>query len=108
VDLSDLANLATNYGTASAATWLEGDFDHNGTVDLSDLGDLATNYGDNLTTTGSSQLAVAQSLSLFQADVAANNLVFPAATGVPEPGSLALLVVAVAAGVRPRLSRRRR
>jgi Tol biopolymer transport system component len=43
VDLVDLGNLATYYGTTSGATWGQGDFD--GDVDLVDLGALAGNYG---------------------------------------------------------------
>jgi formylglycine-generating enzyme required for sulfatase activity len=45
VDLVDLGNLATYYGTTSGAIWAMGDFDGDGDVDLVDLGNMATNYG---------------------------------------------------------------
>jgi hypothetical protein len=66
VDLSDLGNLASNYGMISVADWLNGDFDNDGDVDLSDLGSLATNY----------EAGYAQAFADFEA-----------ITGVPEPGS---------------------
>jgi hypothetical protein len=39
VDLNDLGNLASNFGSAAGNVWGDGDFDD---VDLSDLGTLAT------------------------------------------------------------------
>jgi beta-glucanase (GH16 family) len=45
VDLSDLAIVATNWGTPSGATWAGGDFTGDGKVDLADLGILASNWG---------------------------------------------------------------
>ncbi len=45
VDLSDLAQLLSYYGTTSGATCLEGDLDGDGDVDLSDLAALLGNYG---------------------------------------------------------------
>src|SRR5207302_11460529 len=48
VDVTDLGNLASNYGTTTGAVWTQGDFDYNGTVDVSDLGDLASTYGSAL------------------------------------------------------------
>jgi hypothetical protein len=48
VDVTDLGNLASNYGAASGATWVQGDTNHDGKVDVTDLGNLASNYGGSL------------------------------------------------------------
>ncbi len=45
VDLSDLAQLLSNYGTTGGATYADGDLDGDGDVDLSDLAGLLANYG---------------------------------------------------------------
>jgi hypothetical protein len=45
VDLSDLAQLLGNYGTASGAVYEDGDLDGDGDVDLSDLAALLGQYG---------------------------------------------------------------
>ena len=45
VDLVDLGNLSTGYGTLTGATLIDGDTDGDGDVDLVDLGNLSTNYG---------------------------------------------------------------
>ena len=45
VDLSDLAQLLSNYGTTGGATYADGDLDGDGDVDLSDLAALLANYG---------------------------------------------------------------
>ncbi len=45
VDLSDLAQLLSNYGTTSSATYEDGDLDEDGDVDLSDLAALLAEYG---------------------------------------------------------------
>jgi hypothetical protein len=47
VDLNDLAQLLSHYGTVSGAAWEDGDFDGDGDVDLSDLGALLANYGQD-------------------------------------------------------------
>jgi T5SS/PEP-CTERM-associated repeat protein/autotransporter-associated beta strand protein len=45
VDLSDLGNLATNFGLSNAnIDWINGDFDSDNDVDLNDLGTLATYF----------------------------------------------------------------
>mgnify|MGYP000986570710 FL=1 len=67
VDVTDLGNLSTAYGTTSGATWLMGDFDGNGMVDVTDLGILSTEYGWVATP--------------------------PTAGAVPEPATLALLKI---------------
>jgi hypothetical protein len=73
VDVIDLGILATNYDTASGATWAMGDFNGDGAVDVIDLGILATNY----------------------------DWVGAPAGAVPEPATLVLLT-AGAAAVRPK------
>jgi hypothetical protein len=45
VDLSDLAQLLSNYGMSEGATYEDGDLDGDGDVDLSDLAGLLANYG---------------------------------------------------------------
>ena len=45
VDLSDLAELLSNYGTSCDATYVDGDLDADGDVDLSDLAALLSVYG---------------------------------------------------------------
>jgi hypothetical protein len=72
VDVIDLGVLATNYDTASGATWVMGDFSGDGKVDVIDLGILATNYDWTGAPAGS----------------------------VPEPGSAALLTMGAFALLR--------
>ena len=45
VDLGDLAQLLSNYGMTSGATYEDGDLDGDGDVDLADLAALLANYG---------------------------------------------------------------
>ena len=45
IDLSDLAQLLSNYGMTSGATYEDGDLDEDGDVDLSDLAALLAVYG---------------------------------------------------------------
>jgi hypothetical protein len=48
VNVTDLANLAGNYGRTSGGVWTGGDFDYNNNVNVADLADLAGNFGANL------------------------------------------------------------
>ena len=45
VDLSDLAQLLSNYGMTSGAEYEDGDLNGDGDVDLSDLAELLSHYG---------------------------------------------------------------
>jgi|GEM_PF-1398535 len=45
VDLSNLAQLLSNYGTTADASYQDGDLDCDGDVDLADLAALLANYG---------------------------------------------------------------
>ncbi|MHB1036431.1 MAG: DUF4465 domain-containing protein [Pirellulales bacterium] len=48
VDIFDVAQLQTKYGTAAGATWADGDFDGNGTVDIFDVAVMQVNYGNGM------------------------------------------------------------
>ena len=73
VDVIDLGVLATNYDTASGATWAKGVFNGDGAVNVIDLGILATNY---------------------------DWVGVPGSAAVPEPGSAALLAMGALALLR--------
>ena len=45
VDIADLAELLSNYGTTSGAVYEDGDLDEDGDVDLADLAALLAQYG---------------------------------------------------------------
>lgn len=47
VDLADLAQLLSNYGTPSGATYYMGDMDCDGDIDLSDLAAFLAHFGAN-------------------------------------------------------------
>jgi hypothetical protein len=51
VNISDLAILASHYGTKSGATWSEGDFNGDGVVNIQDLSILAAHWGQSQTVT---------------------------------------------------------
>lgn len=46
VDIADLAQLLSNYGTTNGADYGDGDVDHDGDVQLPDLAELLAHYGD--------------------------------------------------------------
>jgi hypothetical protein len=48
VNVSDLANLAGNFGKTSNQLWINGDFDYNADVNVADLADLAANFGSSM------------------------------------------------------------
>ena len=52
IDLSDLAQLLSNYGTTSGACYADGDLDGDGDVDLDDLAALLAVYGTECTMAG--------------------------------------------------------
>jgi autotransporter-associated beta strand protein len=85
VNVSDLANLAANFGATSGAVWINGDLDYNGTVNVADLSDLAANFGSALPT----------------ADAAAS----AAATTLPEPVTPAMVPLLAIALIARRRSR---
>jgi len=100
VNVSDLGNLATNFGLTTAATWVQGDFDYNGTVNVADLGDLATNFGQTLAggaataaTTVSATMTAIDSGEFTRADFG------ELSRAVPEPGGLWLMGLFTAGGV---------
>jgi hypothetical protein len=82
VNVADLANLAGNFGKTSGQFWINGDFDYNGNVNVADLADLAGNFGKTLGGGGSAGESPA------------------AATSVPEPSALALMLLWPLAGLR--------
>jgi hypothetical protein len=73
VNVIDLGLLASHYGMNGGANWEMGDFNGDGKIDVQDLGILASNYGTD----------------------------FSGAVLVPEPATLAILVLGFAA-IRPR------
>src|SRR5205814_902886 len=100
VDVTDLGNLASNYGMSSGARLAQGDFNYDGNVDVTDLGDLASNYGAVLTDTS----AGGASAAAIPTSVVAAPLAAAGSASVPEPtSSLVLLLGSLGA-----LSRRRR
>jgi hypothetical protein len=70
VDVTDLGILATNYGKTVPNGIIQGDFNQDGKVDVTDLGILATDYG----------LGVVGGFTIV-------------GSSVPEPASLAILLV---------------
>jgi len=95
VNITDLGLLAANWNL-TGKYWADGDFNYDGTVNISDLGLLASNWNKTYVSPGAlpgmsfSQALVAVGLS--------GGVVAP----VPEPGTLALLLLA-ALGLGARL-----
>jgi hypothetical protein len=87
VNLNDFNILASNFGTASGATWGQADFDFNGNVNLNDFNSLAGNFGLSASPGG----PTAGDWSAL-------------AAAVPEPGALGSILVLTGAA----LARRRR
>jgi autotransporter-associated beta strand protein len=59
VNVSDLSNLAGNFGKTTGGTWVGGDMDYNNTVNVADLSDLASNFGSSLASGLGSATAIA-------------------------------------------------
>ena len=103
VSINDFNTLAANFGTPSGATWAQGDFDYDGSVSINDFNALAANFGVTLSATGSAERSMVDWAPFIAFAEAHNDLTaFQAATGVPEPTSLAVLGVAAAFGLRRR------
>jgi hypothetical protein len=69
VNVSDLADLAGNFGKTSGMLWHSGDFDYNGNVNVADLADLAGNFGKMLAS-GTSGSAATDTLPVSTPSVA--------------------------------------
>lgn len=81
VNVTDLGNLASNYGKTIGGVWGQGDINYNGTVDIADLGLVASNYGDSIAS--GAVAMIAESVAVVAVD----------ASTVPEPSTLALLLL---------------
>jgi hypothetical protein len=104
VDVTDLGNLASNYGATSGATWVQGDTNYNGAVDVSDLGNLASNYGGQLATSPSFGGGGSAEPAAMVASSLASVATVSSSAAVPEPASLGLIGL----GAVGLLGRRRR
>ena len=102
VDFNDLVALAQNYNVADAQhRWSQGDFNYDGNVDFSDLVLLAQNYNTSEAAPIPADSLVSLGASFASEWQAAEAL---ASVSAPEPGSIALLAIALL----PTLTRRRR
>jgi glucose/arabinose dehydrogenase len=97
-DVADLGILASNWQTASGATWAMGDFTDDGAVDVADLGMLASYWQ---TSAQGSALPTAEALGLVEA-LQAFGL---SASALPEPATALVLGLVAATAVRPRHKR---
>lgn len=102
VDVTDLGNLASSYGTASGMLWINGDSDYNGTTNVTDLGSMASNYGATL---GGGVMLEAEPIVLVAAPMA--QLAAPMSTNaaseaasVPEPAWFGLVGLIAAWGLK--------
>ncbi|MEM9253430.1 MAG: endonuclease, partial [Planctomycetota bacterium] len=93
VNLVDLGILATHFG--GTGTWTEGDFTGEGDIDVADLEILAINFGLSGTPVYADLVAAVEA---NDAELA----VTLAANAIPEPATVTLLIIGVAAGVRRR------
>ncbi len=94
VNFPDLLALAQNYDQSNRF-WQQGDFDYNGSVGFSDLLGLAQNFGSAVVI-GELSILTAAAGSDFAAEWAL------ARSMVPEPGALAVLILALPAAFRRR------
>ena len=92
VNFDDLLALAKNYGVTSGKFFSQGDFTYDGGVDFNDLLALAKNYNQSF--------AAADLASATSADFTTDFLL--AKSLVPEPTSIALLGLPIAAFARRR------
>jgi hypothetical protein len=92
VNVTDLANLAGNFGATGGKFWSDGDFDYNQNVNVADLADLSANFGASLASRGlGSPATPAASVGV--------------SATVPEPAAVAVTTMLVAPLL---LSRRKR
>jgi hypothetical protein len=98
VDASDFSIFAPNFGLNTTLGWEAGDFNYDGQVDASDFSLFAPNFG--LQDDGTDINLPAADWAALDAFAAANGL---SVGSVPEPGTIGLLVLGMAA-----LSPRRR
>ncbi len=81
VDIFDVAALQTKFGTATGATWKDGDFTNDGKVDIFDVTAMQANYGSGVSGPGGAAVAAASGGGI---------------SAVPEPSSLVLAAAGLA------------
>ncbi len=96
VGFSDLVAVAQHYGLEGSGQWITGDFNYDGNVGFADLVAVAQNYGGALDFP-----AIPGAPAQFNEDVAG------AFAQVPEPSSIALVLLANGYILRTKRSRKR-
>jgi hypothetical protein len=84
VNVADLGNLASNFGSTTAV-WINGDFDYNNNVNVADLGDLSSNFGNTVSygSAATANSAATNTAAASATPAAVDAAASPAATSTP-------------------------